>query len=113
MFHLVGGKLLFIMKSSIPDLDTAVIFLTGRLSRSDVDDWGELRRILRFFHCTLKEKRCFGATNLDEIFTWVGASYSVHHDMKSHTRGVIYMGLGVAHCRSSKKKLNTKSSTES
>ena len=40
------------------------------------------------------------------------APYVVNHDMKSHTRGVMIMGLGVAHCRSSKQKLNTKSSTE-
>ena len=32
--------------------------------------------------------------------------------MKSYTGGVVSMGLGLIHCRSSKKKLNTKSSTE-
>ena len=46
------------------------------------------------------------------MFTWVDASYVVHHDMNSRTRGVMSIGLGVTHCRSSKQKLNTKSSTE-
>ena len=49
---------------------------------------------------------------LDEIFTWVDASYELHHDMKSQTEGVMYMGLGVTHCRPSNKKLNMKSSKE-
>ena len=65
-----------------------------------------------FFHCTHKEKLYFGATSLDDIFKWMHASYSVHHYMKSQTGGVMYMGLGVTHCMSSKQKLNTKSLME-
>ena len=32
--------------------------------------------------------------------------------MKSYTGGVVSMGLGLIHCRSSKKKLNMKNLTE-
>ena len=39
LFHLVVAKLLFIMKGSRPDLETAVSLLTTRVSKSDVDDW--------------------------------------------------------------------------
>ena len=39
LFHLVVKKLLFIMKSYRPDLETAVGFLTKRVSKIDVDDW--------------------------------------------------------------------------
>ena len=53
-FHLVVANLLFIMKRSRPDLDTDVSFLTLRVSKSDVDNRGKLRRILKFVHCTLK-----------------------------------------------------------
>ena len=53
-------KLLFITKMYNSDLETAVGLLTMRVSKSDVDDWEKLRRILSFVHCTLKEKRCFG-----------------------------------------------------
>ena len=67
---------------------------------------------MRFVHCTLKEKTCFGAMSLDKIFTWVEESYAVHHEMKSHTGGVMSMGLGVTHCIKIKTKLNTKSSTK-
>ena len=40
------------------------------------------------------------------------ASYAVHRDMKSHTGGVMSLGHGIFHHKSSKQKLNTKSSTE-
>ena len=72
-----------------------------------------MRRILRFVHCTLKEKRCFIATNLDEIFTWVDASYAVRHGINSQNEGVMSMGLVVSSCISSKQNLNTNNSTES
>ena len=83
------AKVLFITKRSRPDLDTAVVFLTTRLSKSDVDEWKKLRRIFRFVHCTLKEKRSFGATSIDKIFKCVDESYTVHHEMKIQTGGVI------------------------
>ena len=44
--------------------------------------------------------------------TWVDAAYGVHQDMKSHTGGTMLFGQGVVLCKSSKQKLNTKSSTE-
>jgi hypothetical protein len=42
----------------------------------------------------------------------VDASYGTHNDMKSHTGGIISLGTGVVHSKSSKQRLNTKSSTE-
>ena len=64
--------------------------------------------------CSLhpKRRRCFRETNLDKIFTWVDASYVVHHDMKSQDGSVVSMVLIVIHCRSSKQKLNMKSLME-
>jgi hypothetical protein len=42
----------------------------------------------------------------------VDASYAVHPDMQSHTGGVMSLVTGGLICKSSKQKLNTKSSTE-
>jgi hypothetical protein len=53
-----------------------------------------------------------GTADLNSIHTWVDASYAVHPDMKSHTGGVMSMGTGGILCKSTKQKLNTKSSTE-
>ena len=44
--------------------------------------------------------------------TWVDVSYDVHNDMRVHTGGCITLGSDMIHCKSSKQKLNTKSSTE-
>ena len=44
--------------------------------------------------------------------TWVDASYAVHPNMRGHTGGCLTLGRGMLHGRSSKHKLNTKSSTE-
>ena len=43
---------------------------------------------------------------------WVDASYATHPDMRSHTGGAISLGHGVINSKSSKHKINTKSSTE-
>jgi hypothetical protein len=47
---------------------------------------------------------------MKKVRTWVGASYAVHPDMKSHTRCLMLFGTGGLFRKSS--KLKTKSSTE-
>ena len=46
------------------------------------------------------------------MHTWIDASFAVHDDMKGHTGGTMSFRKGVLHAKSSKQKLNTKSSTE-
>ena len=53
-----------------------------------------------------------GADNSEIARTWADVSYATHEDMKSHTGGIFSMGYGIAHHKSTKQKLNTKSSTE-
>ena len=67
---------------------------------------------MEYLRGTLHYKNILGADNLKKLRTWVDASYAVHPDMKSHTGGVMLFGTGGFICKSSKQKLNTKSSTE-
>ena len=46
------------------------------------------------------------------MVTWIDASFAIHINKRSHTGGTISFGVGVVHSKSSKQKLNTKSSTE-
>ena len=46
------------------------------------------------------------------IDTWVDASYAVHGDIRSHTDDLISLGCEAILSKSSKTKINTKSSTE-
>jgi hypothetical protein len=52
------------------------------------------------------------ADDLSVVKWWVDASYGVHPDMKSHTGAKMSMGKGSIYSRSTRQKLNTKSSTE-
>ncbi len=72
----------------------------------------KLKRVLQYLNGTLDEFLMLGADDLSEMKTWVDASYAVHKDMKSHTGGVVSFGRGAVMSKSSKQKLNTKSSTE-
>ena len=46
------------------------------------------------------------------IETWIDASYAVHEDMRGQTGGTISLGHGIISDKSTKQKLNAKSSTE-
>ena len=46
------------------------------------------------------------------VYWWIDTTFAVHHDLWSHTGGMLTMGTGAIYAFSKKKKLNTKSSTE-
>ena len=111
-FHSTTAKLLYYMKRVRPDIETAIAFLCTRVSKSDVDDWAKLKRVLGWIKATIDDKRYIGANSLYEIFTWIDAAYAVHPDMRSQTGGAQSMGRGILHGGARKQKLNAKSSTE-
>jgi len=82
------------------------------VSRSTEQDWTKLRRVLEYLYGTLDWCLTLGADDLSIMKTWVDASYAVHEDMRSHTGGVVSFGKGALMSKSSKQKLNVKSSTE-
>jgi len=113
IFHSVTQKLLFVAKRSRPDIQPALSFLCTRVQKSSVTDWEKLKRLLQFINCTIDEKLTLSADKgLTFMKTWVDASYAVHPNMRGHTGGCLALGRGMLHSRSSKQKLNTKSSTE-
>ena len=94
------------------DLLLAVGFLCTRVSKSTVEDESKLKRVLEYIKGSMDKEYTLGADNLSHMRSWVDASYAVHPDMRSHTGGVTSFGTGGIVCKSSKQKLNTKSSTE-
>ena len=111
-FHHVTAKLLHMMKRARPDIEIPVVFLCTRVRDPDEDDWKKFHQVLCWIKDTIDETRYVGADDLRKLYTWVDAAYAVHPNMRSHTGGSISMGMGVIHCKSSRQKLNTKSSTE-
>jgi len=112
MFHHIVAKMLYISKQARIDADLVVSFLCTRVSKSTIQDWNKLKRLMLYLKKTIDMPRILGASRLDTLWTWVDASYGTHHDRKGHTGGVMSLGTGVVNIKSSKQKLNTKSSTE-
>ena len=111
-FHSVVAMLLFISRRCRLDIQTAVGFLTTRVSDPDMDDWNKLKRVLQYLRGTIDLVLTLGADDILDMFAWVDVSYGVHSDCKSHTGGAVSWGWGVLLTMCKKQKLNTKSSTE-
>ena len=111
-YHKIVAKLLHISKRSRLNIQLPVSFLCTRVSCCDVSDWKKLKRVLQYLSGTIDDVLTLGADDITMMTTWVDASYAVHGDMKSHMGGVISFGRGGLFCKSSKQKLNTKSSTK-
>jgi hypothetical protein len=112
ILHSITAKLLFVAKRARPDIQVPIAFLTSRVTNADEDDWKKLKRLLEYLHSTANMPLTLSIDNLSVIKSWVDASYAIHKDMRSHTGGIIMMGKGTLYARSSKQKINTKSSTE-
>jgi hypothetical protein len=109
----ITAKMLFVTKRERPDIQVPIAFLASRVTVADhQDDWKKLKRMLEYLHSTLSMPFTLSIDDTREVKTCVDAAYTLHDDMKSHTGGVIMMGKGVLYAKSSKHKLNIKSSTE-
>ena len=71
-----------------------------------------MHRVLDFLRDTINDVRTIGANDLKKLYMWVDASYAVHPNMRSHMGGAMSFSRGIIHRKSSKQKLNTKSSTK-
>ena len=112
MFRSIVCKLLYVGLRVRADILTVLSYLTTRITKPTGSDYVKLKRLLEYLYGTLDLSLVLGADKLGTVYTWVDASYTVHDDMRSHTGGVIPFGFGSILCKSSKQKLNTKSSTE-
>ena len=111
-FHHTVAQLLFVAMRARPDIQTAVSFLTKRVKQPDEDDWGKLKRVLKYLKGTLYMKLTLSVDNLSTIRWYVDAAYGVHMDCKGHTGMVMTMGKGASMSFSRGQKLNARSSTE-
>ena len=111
-FHHSVAQLLFVATRVRRDIQTAVAFLTTRVKKPDEDDWGKLKRVLRYLKGTLHMKLKLSVENLGIIRWWVDASYNVHDDCKGQTGAMMSLGKGAPISFSRKQKLNVRSSCE-
>ena len=112
LFHRITAQLLYLSKRARPNLQTAVSFLTTRVTSPDLDDFRKLGRCIRYLRRTKHYPLTLEADSLSSIKWWVDASYGVHPDLRSHTGGTMSLGKGSVYSSSIRQKLNTRSSTE-
>jgi len=111
-FHHTTVQLLFTGMRARPDILTVILFLTKRVREPDEDDWGKLKRVLKYLKGTLYLKLTLRVDSMNTISWWVDASYGAHMDLKGHTGMVMSLGRGACMSSSKGQKLNVRSSTE-
>ena len=111
-FHHVVAQLLFLRKRGRPDLLTAVAFLTTRVKHPDTDDYKKLQRLTKYLDSTSNLTLTLESDDTGTLHWWIDAAFAVHHNMRSHTRGLLSLGKGAVYASSIKQKINTKSSTD-
>ena len=97
---------------AIPDIQTAIDFLTKRVREPDEDDWGKFKRVLKYLKGTRHMKLTLTVDNMNTVSWWVDASYGLRMYRKVHTGMMMSLGKGAAMSFSRGQKLNVKSSTE-
>jgi hypothetical protein len=104
--------LLFVAKRARPDILLAVSFLTTRVKEPDTDDWKKLIRVLSYLQETLEHCLTLVCTNLDQLTWYIDGSYASHMDINGQSGAVLVTGNCAVLFKSSKQKVNTRSSTE-
>ena len=83
------------------------------VKKPDEDDWGKLRRVLKYLKGTKYMKLTVSINDLTKAQWWVDASDRCHQDCRGHSGFMMNFSGGAIISKSSKHKINTKSSTES
>jgi hypothetical protein len=112
LFHQFVARLLFISTRPRRDIQVAISFLTTRVKKPDEDDWGKLKRVIKYLYGTRRLKLTLSVDSLTTIKWYVDGSHNVHWDCKGHAGALMTLGKGSVSSYSRKVKLNTRSSTE-
>jgi hypothetical protein len=89
-----------------------VAFLTTRVKSPLKDDWGKLKRLLKYLNGTKYLKLSISVENLGILKWYVDGLHNVYWDCKGHGGAMFTMGKGAVSSYSRKVKLNTRNSTE-
>jgi hypothetical protein len=106
-------QLLFAANRACQDIQTAVSFLTTRVQAPDEDDWGKLKRVLKYLKGTRYLKLTLSADAMNFAIHWyIDGSHQIHKDCQGQTGSLVTFGAGAVASSLNKQKCNTKSSTK-
>jgi hypothetical protein len=111
-FHHTTAQMLFMVTRVRWDIQTAAAFLTTRVKSPDKDDWGKLKRVLKYLNGTKYLKLSISVENLGILKWYVDWLHNVHWDCKGHRGAMFTMGKEAVSSYSRKVVLNTRSSTK-
>ena len=77
-FHHTVAQLLFMATRARQDMQPAVAFLTTRVKSPDEDEWGKLKRVLKYLNGTKYLKLKLSVDNLGMLKWYVDGSHNVH-----------------------------------
>ena len=111
-FHTKVAQLLYLSKRTRPDIQLPVSFLATRVLSPTEQDNDKLLRVLKYLFGTKNLSLTLQASTDFRLSIFVDASYANHSDFKSHTGSVVRFGQSTLGGKSTKQKINTKSSCE-
>ena len=111
-FHHTVAQLLFMATRARRDIQTAMAFLTTRVKSPDEDDWGKLKRVLKYLNGTRYLKLQLTVKSMEMLKWYVDGSHNVHWDCEGHGGAVFTLGERATSIYLRKVKSNTRSLTE-
>ncbi len=93
-FHHTVAQLLFMATRARQDIQTAVAFLTTRVKAPDENNWGKLKRVLKYLNGTKFLKLTLSVGDLGMLKWYLDGSHNVHWDCKGHSGAVFKLGKG-------------------
>ena len=80
MFHQLVAQLQFINSISRTYIQGAVSFITTRVKCTDDDDWGKLKRVVKYLKVTKHTELTFRVEYLSVVKWWIYTYYNKHGD---------------------------------
>jgi hypothetical protein len=111
-FHHTVAQLLFMATRARRDIQTVVAFLTTQVKTSNEDNWGKMKRVLKYLNGTKCLKLNLSVNDLGLLKWYVDGSRNVHWGCKGHGGAMFTMSKGATSSYSRKVKLNTRSLTK-
>ena len=112
LLHHFLEQLLYLSKLARSDIQLEISFLCTRLIDPDIDNYKKLERFINYIQGKFGLPLILSIDKSVNIKWYVNAAFVVHKYIRSHTDSFMNMGTNGVYVQFSKKKLNTKSSTE-
>jgi hypothetical protein len=111
-FHTIVAKVLYLSRRARPDIITTVSFLCTRVQFPTKEDMMKLEKLLGYLLRTKEKILILRPSQSFKVVAYIDASFALHHDGKSHSGIVVFVGGVAVFCASQKQKCVCKSPTE-